>query len=79
MDFHLSQKDLELRGSGDIFGVKQSGIPDFKIADLIRYFDILVQTRKMRSFVPRKIQQEKKPRRNAWEGIYRTNNEEING
>lgn len=34
--FYLSQKDLEMRGGGDAFGSKQSGIPIMKCADLIR-------------------------------------------
>ena len=32
--FVISQKDLELRGSGDFFGTMQHGIPEFKIANL---------------------------------------------
>lgn len=32
--FEIARKDLELRGPGDLFGVRQSGILDFQIADL---------------------------------------------
>lgn len=41
--FYISEKDFELRGSGDLFGVKQSGDMDFKIANLKTDFKILQQ------------------------------------
>ena len=39
--FVISEKDLELRGSGEFFGTKQHGIPEFKIANLFEDMPML--------------------------------------
>lgn len=41
--FIISEKDLELRGSGEFFGTKQHGIPEFKIANLFEDIALLKQ------------------------------------
>lgn len=43
--FRLSEVDLEIRGEGTLFSSRQSGIPDLKIAKLLRDLDILVEAR----------------------------------
>ena len=43
--FLLSEKDLELRGPGDLFGNKQSGLPDFRVGDIIGDFGALEAAR----------------------------------
>ena len=44
--FKLSESDFKLRGSGDLFGTKQSGDINFKIADIREDYKILVQANK---------------------------------
>ena len=43
--FVLSEKDLELRGPGDFFGKKQSGVPEFKVADMVHDYRALETAR----------------------------------
>ena len=43
--FLIAEKDLELRGPGDFFGVRQHGIPELKIADLAKHIHILALVR----------------------------------
>ena len=45
--FIISEKDLELRGSGDFFGTMQHGLPEFKIANLFEDMPILQQVQKV--------------------------------
>lgn len=44
--FIISEEDFKLRGSGDLFGVRQSGDMLFKIADLKKDYKILLQAKK---------------------------------
>lgn len=40
--FYISQKDFEMRGHGDLFGVKQHGDMSFKLANLKNDYNILL-------------------------------------
>jgi ATP-dependent DNA helicase RecG len=43
--FRIAETDLQLRGPGDFFGTRQSGIPDFKIADIVADAALLDEAR----------------------------------
>ncbi|MGI6258150.1 MAG: ATP-dependent DNA helicase RecG [Anaerovoracaceae bacterium] len=43
--FYIAEKDLELRGPGEIFGSRQHGIPDMCLADLVKHMDIMEKVR----------------------------------
>jgi ATP-dependent DNA helicase RecG len=43
--FEIARRDLELRGPGDFFGTKQSGMPEFRIADMVTDFEVMEQAR----------------------------------
>ncbi len=43
--FEISRRDLEIRGPGEFFGTKQSGMPEFRLANLLNDFEVLEQAR----------------------------------
>ena len=44
--FKIAEEDLALRGPGEFFGIRQSGLPDFRVAHVIRDTPILTEARK---------------------------------
>jgi ATP-dependent DNA helicase RecG len=44
--FALAEKDLEIRGPGDFFGTRQSGLPNLRVGHLIRDRELLEEARK---------------------------------
>jgi ATP-dependent DNA helicase RecG len=50
--FRIAETDLRLRGPGELFGTRQSGVPAFRIADLLRDAEVLeLARREARQFV----------------------------
>jgi ATP-dependent DNA helicase RecG len=43
--FEIAEVDMELRGPGDVLGTQQSGVPDLKVADLVRDRPLLISAR----------------------------------
>jgi ATP-dependent DNA helicase RecG len=44
--FHISEMDLRLRGPGEFFGTKQSGLPSLRVANILRDGEILEVARR---------------------------------
>lgn len=45
--FYIAEKDMALRGPGEVFGVQQSGLPTFQLADLVLDKDLVAETRQL--------------------------------
>ncbi|MBA4419221.1 MAG: DNA helicase RecG [Syntrophus sp. (in: bacteria)] len=45
--FMIAEKDMEIRGPGEMLGVRQSGIPDFRVGDVRRDGEIMIRARKI--------------------------------
>ncbi|MFI2857630.1 ATP-dependent DNA helicase RecG [Paenibacillus sp. JSM ZJ436] len=43
--FEVARRDLDLRGPGDFFGTKQSGLPEFRLADMVADYEVVEQAR----------------------------------
>lgn len=48
--FKIAEKDLEIRGPGELMGTRQAGLPEFRVANLVRDLDILQAARKEADF-----------------------------
>ncbi len=44
--FEIAERDLELRGPGDFFGTRQSGVPLFRVGDLLRDHRLMEEARR---------------------------------
>jgi len=56
--FLIAEKDLELRGPGELLGTKQSGLPEFRIGNIVRDQQLLEQARREADFY---LSREKSP------------------
>ncbi|HEL1619487.1 TPA: ATP-dependent DNA helicase RecG [Streptococcus suis] len=49
--FILAEADLKMRGSGEIFGTRQSGLPEFQVANIVEDYPILEEARRVASLI----------------------------
>jgi ATP-dependent DNA helicase RecG len=66
--FVIAEKDLEIRGPGDFFGTRQSGMPTFRVSRLIRDRELLEKARTLAFQVADEPQSGQDPLRAFLEG-----------
>jgi ATP-dependent DNA helicase RecG len=44
--FKIAEKDLEIRGPGEVMGTRQSGIPAFRIGNIVRDYAVLERAKR---------------------------------
>lgn len=66
--FKIAQRDLALRGPGEVLGVKQTGELSFRVADLVRDSEILTDVQKAADFIMREHQECIEPLLKRWIG-----------
>ena len=59
--FRIAEADLEIRGPGELMGTRQSGIPDFRVSDILRDGRLLGQARTEAFALARKDPRLEKP------------------
>ncbi len=67
--FLIAQRDLELRGPGELLGTRQTGLADLKIADLVRDQPLIPQVQKMARFLMDKHPAHVEPLIRRWLGL----------
>lgn len=67
--FLIAQRDLELRGPGELLGTRQTGLADLKIADLVRDQPLIPQVQKMARFLMDKHPDHVEPLIRRWLGL----------
>ncbi|WP_354688612.1 ATP-dependent DNA helicase RecG [Aeromonas sp. 19NY04SH05-1] len=67
--FQIAQRDLELRGPGELLGTRQTGLADLKIADLVRDQPLIPQVQKMARFLMDKHPSHVEPLIRRWLGL----------
>ncbi|MBF0787849.1 ATP-dependent DNA helicase RecG [Streptococcus sp. 19428wC2_LYSM12] len=59
--FVLAEEDLKMRGSGEIFGTRQSGLPEFQVANIIEDYAILEEARRVVAHIVSKSDWQSQP------------------
>jgi ATP-dependent DNA helicase RecG len=67
--FLIAQRDLELRGPGELLGTRQTGLADLKIADLVRDQPLIPQVQKMARFLMDRHPNHVEPLIRRWLGL----------